>query len=97
MSPTKPSGPASYKPNVRSLSSEKNKKNLNFVSRKCLKAISSEKTKILTKTFQRKNINFWKYFFKLLNINTGLGCFILTTYQFNSQSMGRPDKRRSSH
>ena len=26
----------------------------------------------------------------------GLGCFILTTQQFNSQSMGRPDKRKAA-
>ena len=48
----------------------KNKKNLNFViyiylNRKCLKAISSVKTKKISKPFQRKNINllysFWIY------------------------------------
>ena len=50
------------------------------------------------KPFQRKYINFWNYFLKLfLNISTGFGYFILTAYQFNSQSMGWPDKHRSSH
>ena len=42
-----------------------------------------------SKPFHRKNINFWNYFLKLfLNMNTGLGYFILSAYQFNSQSMG---------
>ena len=50
------------------------------------------------KPFQRKYINFWNYFLKLfLNISTGFGYFILTAYQFNSQSMGWPDKHRSCH
>ena len=50
------------------------------------------------KPFQRKYINFWNYFLKLfLNVNTGFGYFILTAYQFNSQSMGWLDKHRSSH
>ena len=32
-----------------------------------------------------------------LNIYTGVGYFILTAQQFNSQSNGRPDKRWSSY
>ena len=62
------------------------KKNLNFVifmNRKCFKAISSVKTKIFETLFSV----FW-------NIYTGPGYFILTAQQFNSQSMGRPDKRK---
>ena len=42
-------------------SSEPNKKNLNFAiltNRKCLNAISSVKTRKITKSFHRKNINF---------------------------------------
>ena len=56
------------------------KKNLDvvmFVNKKCLKASSSIKAKIF-ETF------FW-------NIYTGLVYFILTTQEFNSQSMGRSD------
>ena len=83
-----------------SVPTEKNKKNLSFVifiNRKCLKAISSVKTKKVTKSFQRKNINFWNHFLKLFfNIyTTGFGYFFCTTYHFNSQSMGRPDTRKS--
>ena len=38
-----------------------------------------------------------KPFFQLfVNIYTGLGFFIRTTYHFNSQSMGRPDKRKTT-
>ena len=84
-----------------SVPTEKNKKNLSFVifiNRKCLKAISSVKTKKVTKSFQRKNINFWNHFLKLFfNIyTTGLGYFFYTTHQFNSQSMGGPDTRKSA-
>ena len=61
------------------------RKNLNFVqfvNWKCLKAISSVKTRIFETLF--------------LNIYTILGYFILTAKQFNSQSMGRSDKRKAA-
>ena len=57
----------------------KNKSNVNFVifiNRKCLKGISSLKTKKITKPFQRKNI----FFYAFLNIYTGLGYFIRTAH-----------------
>ena len=45
--------------------------------------------------FFSKNKNVRNNFFKfLLKTYTGLGYFILTTYQFNLQSMGRPDNGR---
>ena len=53
------------------------------MNKKCLKAIYSAKTKI----FERL----------LLNIYTGLGYFILTAAQFNSQSLGRPKKRKETY
>ena len=46
----------------------KNKKNLNFIifiNRKCLKAISSTKTKTTTKLFQRKNTTFLMLFLNI--------------------------------
>ena len=53
-----------------------------FVNKKCLKASSSIKAKIF-ETF------FW-------NLYTGFIYFILTTQEFNSQSMGRSDKRKAA-
>ena len=45
--------------------------------------------------FFSKNKNVRNNFFKLLlKTYTGLGYFILITYQFNLQSMGRPDNER---
>ena len=41
-----------------------------------------------------KNKNFRKI---LLNIYTGLGYFILTAAQLNSQSLGRPKKRKETY
>ena len=58
-------------------------------SRECLKAISSVKTKT------KKEEKFSKQFLSPFRIYTGLGYFIRTAYQFNSQSMGRPDKRKA--
>ena len=52
-----------------------------FVNKKCLKASSSIKAKIFE--------TYW-------NIYTGLVYFILTTQEFNSQSMGRSDKRKAA-
>ena len=48
-----------------------------FINWKCLKAISSVKTKKITKPFYRKNVTFFTLF---LNICTGLGCFIRTSH-----------------
>ena len=48
----------------------KNKRNLNFVifiNKKCLKSISSVKTKKITKPFQRENIIFFMLFFEYIN------------------------------
>ena len=62
---------------------QKNKKNrwTLFKNRKCLKAISSVKTKKITKPFRRKNINFWNHFFSSFwIIYTGHGYFIRTTH-----------------
>ena len=58
----------------------KNKSNLNFASlinRKCLKRISSVKTKKIINHFSKKEYKFWNL---VLNIYTGLGYFIRATH-----------------
>ena len=55
-----------------SVSSEHNKKNLNFalyIKRKCWKVISSVKTKKVTKYFQKKEHKFLKHFMRTTHIN----------------------------
>ena len=39
----------------------------------------------------------WSMFLKTSQNSQENNCAGVSTYQFNSQSMGRPDKRRNSH
>ena len=56
---------------------------------------SKKKKKKITKP--KKEYKFLKPFFRvLLNIHIGLGYFIRTAYQFSSQSMGQPYKRKTA-
>ena len=74
----------------------KNKRNLNFllfISKKCLKAVSSLKTKKVTKPFQRKNIIFLCFFWICIPTLVIKWDY---TYRLNSQSLGPLNKRKGS-
>ena len=50
-----------------------------------------------TKKKPKKEYKFSKPFFKFFfNMYAGLGYFVRSTYQYNSPSMGHPDKRKAA-